>query len=153
MHARSAIISVRVDVIMVGFPYTGAHPLIIIFPLCLQNIDQACAALFLQTDPSQAAAKFPFFQVFHYSSNLGFCYVGCAPVLFSPVGDGVEGFDGTVLLDVGQILLKVMCPNNFDGVGREVLDIGQPWSFFVCCLSGIRRRSSSVGWQEGLVGG
>ena len=47
MHARSAIISVRVDVIVVGFPYTGAHPLIIIFPLCLQNIDQACAALFL----------------------------------------------------------------------------------------------------------
>ena len=64
MHASSPIILVRVEAIVAGFPCTGAHPLIIIFPLCLQNIDQACAALFLYTDPSQAAAKFPFFKCF-----------------------------------------------------------------------------------------
>ena len=71
MHASSPIILVRVEAIVAGFPCTGAHPLIIIFPLCLQNIDQACAALFLYTDPSQAAAKFPFLSCFTQKVSIG----------------------------------------------------------------------------------
>ena len=90
--------------------------------------------------------------IVYYSLNLGFCHNSCAPVLFSQIIDGVECFYRTVFLDMWEVMFEIICSDNFDGVGWKVLDIRFPWSFFVCCFTGIRWRSSGIGWEECLVG-